>query len=131
MTRPLNTTTAAVALIFIAGAASVQAPRGNGETLSIQQYAGTIGNMHAVVAKEKGFCLKYNFTCETKAINSGILGLQALVGKSIDVAQTGTEIPAGTVNAGGDVVIVGMSLRVNVLFVAIRADVPPPNKEKG
>ena len=111
--------------------AIAQAPRANGETLNIQHYAGTTGNMHAVIAKEKGFCTKYNFTCDTKAINSGILGLQALVGKSIDVALTGTEITAGTVNAGGDVVIVGMSLPVNVLFVAIRADVPQPNKDKG
>ena len=51
--------------------------------------------------------------------------------KSIDVALTGTEITAGTINAGGDVVLVGMSLPVNVLFVAIRADVPQPNKDKG
>ncbi len=68
--------------------AIAQAPKANGETLNIQNYAGTTGNMHAVVAQKKGFCEKYNFKCEVKTLNSGTLGLQALVGKSIDIAQT-------------------------------------------
>ena len=38
-----------------------------------------------IVAKEKGFCEKYNFKCEIKTLNSTSLGLQALVGKTIDV----------------------------------------------
>jgi NitT/TauT family transport system substrate-binding protein len=113
----------------VAGAA--QAPRANGETLNIQTYAGTTGNMHAVIAARKGFCEKYNFRCELKTINSGILGLQALVGKTIDVAQTGTEITASTVAAGGDVAIVGISLPNNVVFLAARSDVSLPNRAKG
>ena len=124
-------TLAALTLVLMTAPALAQAPKANGETLNIQHYGGTTGNMHAVVAKEKGFCTKYGFTCELKTINSGILGLQALVGKSIDVALTGTEITAGTINAGGEVALVAMSLPVNVLFVAIRADVPQPNKDKG
>ena len=40
--------------------ALAQAPKANGETLNIQNYAGTTGNMHAVVAKAKGLCDKYN-----------------------------------------------------------------------
>jgi NitT/TauT family transport system substrate-binding protein len=125
-------------LLIVAGLAvllpsegSAQQPKANGETLNIQNYAGTTGNMHAVVAKAKGFCTKYNFTCELKTLNSGTLGLQALVGKAIDVAQTGADLAASTVAAGGDVVIVGISLPNNVLSVSLRNDVPLPNKAKG
>ena len=107
------------AMVAVLGAvipctALAQAPKANGETLNIQNYAGTTGNLHAVIAKHKGLCDKYNFKCELKTINSGILGLQALVGKTIDVAQTGTELTASTINAGGDVAIVGISLPANV-----------------
>jgi NitT/TauT family transport system substrate-binding protein len=108
-----------------------QAPKANGEILSIQNYAGTTGNMHAVVAKAKGLCNKYNFTCEIKTLNSGTLGLQALVGKTIDVSQTGADLAAATVAAGGEVVIVGISLPDNVLSVSVRNDVPLPNRAKG
>lgn len=118
-------------LTLMPGGARAQAPKANGETLNIQNYAGTTGNMHAVVAKAKGFCDKYGFKCELKALNSGVLGLQALVGKTIDVSQTGTLLAAQTVAAGGDVVIIGTSLPDNVLAVSVRNDVPLPNKAKG
>ena len=125
-------TVAACTLAALApGWANAQAPKANGETLNIQNYASTTGNMHAVVAKAKGFCEKYNFKCELKTINSGPLGLQALVGKSIDVSQTGTLLAAQTMAAGGDVVIVGISLPDNVLSVSVRNDVALPNKAKG
>jgi ABC-type nitrate/sulfonate/bicarbonate transport system substrate-binding protein len=87
--------------------------------------------MHAVVARAKGFCDKYNFKCELKVLNSRVLGLQALVDKTIDVSQTGTLPAVQTVAAGGDVVIVGTSLADNVLAVSVRNDVPLPNKSNG
>ena len=112
-------------------AAMAQAPKANGETVNIQNYAGTTGNMHAVIAAKKGFCEKYNFKCELKIINSSILGLQTLIGKSIDVAQTGTGLVAITNNNGADLVIVGNSLPGGVTFLAARNDVAFPNKAKG
>lgn len=121
----------ALAATFLATAAMAQAPRANGETLNIQNYAGTTGNMHAFVAANKGFCEKYNFKCELKIINSGILGLQTLVGKTIDIAQGGAEQTAQTILAGANVAIVGTSLTNNVLALSARADVPIPNKDKG
>jgi NitT/TauT family transport system substrate-binding protein len=121
---------ASFVLLSPAGALA-QAPKANGETLNIQNYAGTTGNMHAVVAKAKGLCDKYNFKCEIKPLNSGVLGLQALIGKTVDVSQTGTLLAAQTAAAGGDVVIVGTSLPDNVLAVSVRNDVPLPNKSKG
>jgi len=121
-----------VAILAISGSLSpahAQAPRANGETLNVQNYAGTTGNMHAVIAQKKGFCEKYNFKCETKTLNSGTLGLQALVGKTIDIAQTGTELTAATGESG--LVLVGLSLPAVVLSVSVRTDVPLPNKAKG
>ena len=130
MTRALRLAPA-ILIALASCAAHAQAPKANGETLNIQNYASTTGNMHAVVAREKGFCDKYNFKCEIKTINSGTIGLQALIGKSIDVAQTGTLLTAQTVAAGGDVVIVGISLPDSVLSISVRNDVPLPNKAKG
>jgi NitT/TauT family transport system substrate-binding protein len=77
----------AIVLAASLAQAAAQTPRANGETLVIQNYASTTGNMHAIIANEKGFCEKYNFKCEIRAINSTSLGLQALVGKTIDIAQ--------------------------------------------
>ena len=59
-------TASAIALAAISGQAAAQTPRANGETVGIQNYASTTGNMHAIIAKEKGFCEKYNFKCEIK-----------------------------------------------------------------
>ena len=81
-------TASAIALAAISGQAAAQTPRANGETVGIQNYASTTGNMHAIIAKEKGFCEKYNFKCEIKILNSTSLGLQALVGKSIDFTHS-------------------------------------------
>ncbi len=121
----------AIAATLLPAVAAAQTPKANGETMTLQNYAGTTGNLHAVVAARKGFCEKYNFKCEIKIINSSILGIQTLVGKSLDVAQTGTGLVAATNAAGADLVIVGNSLPGSVTFLAARADVPFPNKAKG
>ena len=84
-------TASAIALAAISGRAAAQTPRANGETVGIQTYASATGNMHAIIAKEKGFCDKYNFKCEIKILNSTSLGLQALVGKSIDFTHSGAD----------------------------------------
>jgi NitT/TauT family transport system substrate-binding protein len=121
----------ALALAAMSGHAAAQAPRANGETVGIQNYASTTGNMHAIVAREKGFCEKYNFKCEIKTINSTSLGLQALVGKTIDFTQGGADLVGAAVVAGADVVIVGTSLPANVLSISVRNDVPMPSRDKG
>ena len=141
MTRPVRPAGAAgpmlaAAMTAMLAPAQAQAPKtpepkANGETLNIQNYAGTTGNMHAVIAKAKGFCDKYNFKCELKTLNSGPLGLQALIGKTIDVAQPGLDTVAATVLAGGDVAVVGISLPDQVQALSVRNDVALPNKAKG
>jgi NitT/TauT family transport system substrate-binding protein len=121
----------AILIATSSGQAAAQTPRANGETLNIQNYAGTTGNMHAIIAREKGFCEKYGLKCELKTINSTSLGLQALVGKTIDIVQGGSELAAVALASGGEVSIVGASLPDNVLSVSTRNDVPLPNKAKG
>src|SRR5262249_21219697 len=115
----------------LASGVAAEAPKANGETLKIQNYSGTTGNMHAIVAKAKGFCEKYNFHCEPTTINSTSLGLQALVGKSIDVTQGGSDLLAASILAGADIRIIGLSLPNNVLAVAVRNDVPLPHRKDG
>ena len=121
----------AVVLATSLGQAAAQTPRAKGETLAIQNYASTTGNMHAVIAKEKGFCEKYNFKCEIRAINSTSLGLQALVGKTIDITQSGADLVGAAVLSGAEVVVVGTSLPANILSVSVRNDVPTPSRDKG
>ena len=97
--------------------------RANGETLNI--------HYQAVIAAKKGFCDKHGFKCELKAMNAGPLSLQALVGKTVDVALTATDTGVASIFQGGDLLIVS-TLRQNSPFaVATRADVPMPNKVKG
>jgi ABC-type nitrate/sulfonate/bicarbonate transport system substrate-binding protein len=121
----------AIVLATSSGQAAAQTPRANGETLGIQNYASTTGNMHAIIAKEKGFCEKYNFKCEIRTINSTSLGLQALVGKTIDITQSGADLVGAAAAAGAEVVIVGTSLPANVLSISVRNDVPVPSRDKG
>lgn len=115
----------------IAGAASAQSPKANGETLTIRHANGSTGNMHAFVAARKGFCKKYNFQCQLVAINNALTSVQAMVGGSLDVAQGGIEMTASAINAGADVVIVGLATRGAVLSLAARSDVPLPHRQQG
>jgi NitT/TauT family transport system substrate-binding protein len=91
----------AAGMTAILASAAAAAPKANGGTLDIQNYAGTTGNMHAIIAEAKGLCEKYNFHCELKTINAAA-PVQALIGKTIDVAQGGTELAAASQIAGGD-----------------------------
>lgn len=115
----------------LAGSAAAQAPRANGETVKIHHFMGSIGNMHAFVAANKGFCEKYNFRCDLVSIPSALTAVQTVVGGSLDVAQGGIEMTAAAVSAGADVVIAGISISNAVLFIAARSDVPLPNLSKG
>ena len=122
---------AAGCLTLLPAAAMAETPRANGETLSLQHYGGSTGNMHAIVAEKLGFCEKYNFHCTTKTINSGTLGLQTLVGKSLDVAVTAVEPTASANAAGADLVLVGTSLPSVVSILVVRSEIPVPHKAQG
>lgn len=122
----------ALAAAFAAAApAAARAVEANGETIRIHHFNGSVGNMHAFVAARKGFCEKHNFHCELVSINNSLTAVQTVVGGSLDVAQGGIEMTASAINAGADVVIVGVSLPRAVLFLSARSDVPLPHKEQG
>ena len=105
--------------------------RANGETLVIQYIGGSLANYQAVIAEKKGFCTKHNFKCETKAINAGPLALQALVGKSVDVALTGTDTAVANIAQGGDLLVVSTLRQNSPFIIAAGPDTPVPNKAKG
>src|SRR4029434_1337012 len=107
-------TASAIALAAISGQAAAQTPRANGETVGIQNYASTSGNMHAIIAQENGFCEKYNFKCEIKILNSTSLGLQALVGKSIDFTQGAADLVGAAGGAGAEGGIGGTGIPAHV-----------------
>ena len=134
MRRSLARNLAPIALgvaCAIAHPAAAQSPKANGETLTIRHANGSTGNMHAFVAAKKGFCTKYNFQCQLVAINNALTSVQAMVGGSLDVAQGGIEMTASAINAGADVVIVGVATRGAVLSLAARSDVPLPHRAQG
>ncbi|MDO8768713.1 MAG: ABC transporter substrate-binding protein [Burkholderiaceae bacterium] len=103
----------------------------NGETLRIQYIGGSTANYPGIIAERKGFCEKRGFKCELKAINAGPLALQALVGKSVDVALTGTDTAVANFVGGGDLLIVATLRQDNPFIVVARSDVSLPNKAKG
>lgn len=90
----------------------------------IQQYQGTYGNAAAVVASRLGICERNGLECEIKYINSGPLGLQALVGKSIDVAFVGTDTLVTGIARGAKIQLVYAGYQPLTLSLVARNDVP-------
>ena len=126
------TTATTACMVPLAAQAQLQPDaRANGETLAIQYIGGSMANYPAIVAEKKGFCDKHGFKCETKAINVGTLALQALVGKSVDAALSGTDTAVANISQGGDLLIVATLRQNNPFVVAAGPDVATPNKAKG
>jgi NitT/TauT family transport system substrate-binding protein len=119
------------AAIALTGPTVAQAPRANGETLTIRHANGSLGNMHGFIAAQKGFCEKYNFKCQLVNMNNALTSVQTMVGGTLDVAQGSADMAASAINAGADVVIIGAATPGAVLAMTARADVPLPNKSKG
>ena len=128
-----STFLAALSLFALAcGTASAQDnAMAKGETVVMQTYAGTIGNVHGLIAIEKGFCEKHGLKCELKVINSGPAGMQALIGKSIDVALPVTELVASSVANGAEVTIIGMQRQKIMLSVSARNETALPHRAAG
>lgn len=92
------------------------------DKLVIQQYQGTYGNAAAVVAARTGICEQQGLDCEIKYINSGPLGLQALVGKSIDVAFVGTDTLVTGIARGAKIQLVYAGYQPLTLSFVARND---------
>lgn len=122
-----------VALVCTAGIspAFTQNVRANGETLNVQTFPGATLSIHAIIAEKKGFCKKYNFTCELRPIANGTVALQSLIGKTVDVAMIGTEMIANAVAEGADLKEVSMPIPNVPQILVVRNDVAVPSVSQG
>ena len=117
----------AVSALILAGPAHAQ---GKGETVRIQDYAGT-GNMLARVAISKGYCDKYGIKCTVQRIPTGPLGAQALLAKSIDVGLFSADVMTPAIANGAKMKIISGGAVTNVGIIMVGNHVDAPNAEKG
>jgi len=110
-------------------AAVAQPISGKGATIRYQKY-NSFGELLFIVAEER-FCAKYDIKCSGVLITAGPLGIQSLLGNSLEVAQVSTDVTVRAVANGADVrVIMGAMDRVPFHVVA-RNDVSLPHKRDG
>ncbi len=92
------------------------------DKIAIQQFQGTFGNATAVVAASTGICKRHGLDCEIKFLNSGPIGVQALIGRSIDVAFAPVEVLAAAVSRGANLRIVYSGYQALTLSLVGRND---------
>ncbi|HSW17744.1 MAG TPA: ABC transporter substrate-binding protein [Ramlibacter sp.] len=114
--------------LLFAGAA---ATAGAADRIVIQQFTGTFGNAAGVVAASKGFCAKANIECVIQPVANGPLGVQALVGKSIDVAFSATEVFVAAIAAGTKIKMVYGGYNNLSYSLMARNDLALPNAAAG
>lgn len=95
-----------------------------------QDYPG-LGNLAIRVAQTKGWCAEAGIQCELKPIPSAPLGLQALIGGSIDVAQTPIEVVAAAVSRGAKVKTVVGSAVSNIFQIDAANTLELPHEAEG
>ncbi len=101
------------------------------QLVRIQVYPGTILNLPQWVMVERGFCTAHNLQCETVAIPSGPVGLQALAAGSIEVTYASTDVTMQSAARGNDVVVFAGHSPNNIYELSVRADLPLPHREAG
>ena len=119
-----------IAASLFAVSAPVALAQGKGETVKIQDYPGT-GNMLYRIAVSKGYCDNHGIKCQLQVIQSGPLGAQALLSKSIDVAFFSAEVPINAAIKGAKIKIILGGAIMNVFQIVIRNDLDAPNADKG
>lgn len=98
--------------------------------LRLQDYPGH-GNLLMRVARSKGWCEAAGIRCEMKQIPAAPLGLQALIGGSIDVAQTPIEVVAAAVQRGSKLHTVVGSAVSNIFQVDVASRLDMPHLAQG
>ena len=99
-------------------------------TLRFQDYPGS-GNLLIRVARSKGYCKAAGLDCQMTMIPAAPLGLQALIGGSIDVAETPLDVLAAAVMRGSKLRIVAGAAVSNIFQVDVASTLPLPNLVKG
>ncbi len=110
--------------------AALPAAAADPPVLRFQDYPGH-GNLLMRVARSKGWCQAAGIQCELKQIPAAPLGLQALIGGSIDVAQTPIEVVAAAVQRGARLHTIAGSAVSNIFQVDVATRVEMPHLAKG
>ncbi|MEH2626440.1 NitT/TauT family transport system substrate-binding protein [Bradyrhizobium sp. AZCC 1719] len=114
---------------FASGGAAAQTPNGGGAKFRYQIYESP-GEMMFRVMEDKGFCEKYGLKCEGIRITNGPLGIQALLGNSLELGFIGTDAGIRAITGGARVkFVLGVGNRVPYYVVA-RKDFPWTGKER-
>lgn len=126
--RPIATLS--VVLAVAAGLALPAGAQAQAATVRFQDYPGH-GNLLIRVARSKGWCRAAGIDCELRMIPAAPLGLQALIGGSIDVAQTPIEVVAAAVQRGAKLRTVVGSAVSNIFQIDVASKLVLPNEAKG
>ena len=97
--------------------------------IRVQDYPG-IGNMLFRIAASKGYCEKHGIKCELQMIPSGPLGVQALLAKSIDVAEPPPEVAINASLKGSAIKAIAAGAQLNVFLLVARNDLALPTDNK-
>lgn len=119
----------ASAILSFGQTAVAQTPNGGGARFRYQVYDSP-GEIMFRVMQAKGFCDKYGLKCEGVRITNGPLGIQALLGNSIELGFIGTDAGIRAMTGGAKVrFVLGVSNRVPYYVVA-RKDFPWSGKDR-
>lgn len=121
------------ALAVVAFAAVLPVPAEAADNLPVvrfQDYPGH-GNLLVRVARSKGWCTSAGIACELKQIPAAPLGLQALIGNSIDVSLTPVEVVASATLRGAKLRTVAGSAVSNIFQIDAASALQLPNEAKG
>nr|ART36366.1 C553 [uncultured bacterium] len=108
---------------------AVAGPSGHGATIKYQTY-GSINEVVFRVAEEK-FCAKYDLKCEGVLIPSGPMGIQALMGDSIQIAFVAADAQIRAIANGASVKMISGFIDRVPYYVVVRSDLSRPNKGAG
>jgi NitT/TauT family transport system substrate-binding protein len=112
--------------IAMPSAASAQATL---KTVRFQDYPGS-GNLLIRVARSKGYCKAAGIDCQMMMIPAAPLGLQALIGGSIDVAETPIDVLAAAVMRGSKLRMIAGAAVSNIFQIDVASTLPRPNLAK-
>lgn len=97
--------------------------------IRLGQYPGTVGNMHAQIAVEKGFCDTHGIKCQLVTVTSGPMALQTLLGKSMEVGMFVPEVAFGGIAKGADIQVVMGGYGSQPYALVVRSDISLPKVE--
>jgi NitT/TauT family transport system substrate-binding protein len=105
-------------------------PAAGNVTVRIQKYPGVV-SLLAIVAAEKGYCTKYGITCVLSTLPSSVVGLQAMLSGSLEVATPAVEPALQLAAKGTPVRLIGNISRNGPYVFAVSDQVSALGQPKG